>query len=142
MLIEEQEVRILIDPGNYSTGQKDVRGIDVILITHEHFDHIDMESLKIVLRNSPNAKIFTNNGVARKLSENNIEFEILDDGKKINVKDVSIEAIGKRHAMIHESIPVIENTGYLISERLFYPGDAFTVPNKEIEILALPVAAP
>lgn len=142
MLIEEQGVRILIDPGNYSTGQKDVRDVDVILITHEHTDHIDLESFSIVLENNPNARIFTNNGVGKKLDEKGIKFELLTDGKVVNINDVAIESVGKLHAVIHKSIPVIENTGYLIANRLFYPGDAFTMPNKRVEILALPVSGP
>ncbi|MCX6731840.1 MAG: hypothetical protein NTX55_02540, partial [Candidatus Parcubacteria bacterium] len=31
---------------------------------------------------------------------------------------------------------------YFIANRLFYPGDAFTNPRKQVEILALPVAGP
>ncbi len=142
ILVEEQGVRILIDPGNFSSGQKDVRDIDAILLTHEHADHIDLETFNIVLRNNPNAKIFTNNGVGKKLNEQKIPFTLLTDGQKTEVNGVSIEGIGKLHAIIHDSIPVIENTGYLINNRLFYPGDAFTIPKKKVEILALPVAAP
>ena len=43
---------------------------------------------------------------------------------------------------MHLSVPQINNTGYLIANKLFYPGDAFTNPNRPIEILALPVAGP
>jgi L-ascorbate metabolism protein UlaG (beta-lactamase superfamily) len=39
-------------------------------------------------------------------------------------------------------MPQIDNVGFLIDNRLFYPGDALTEPGKEIEILALPAAAP
>lgn len=46
LLIEEEGLRILTDPGSYSTRQNDVQNIDVILITHEHPDHLHIESLK------------------------------------------------------------------------------------------------
>lgn len=36
----------------------------------------------------------------------------------------------------------MENTGYFIDEKLFYPGDAFTDPGRPIDVLALPVAGP
>lgn len=36
----------------------------------------------------------------------------------------------------------MQNTGYLIDERLFYPGDAYALPGVPVEILALPVAGP
>ena len=40
LLVEENGVRILFDPGSYSTAQNDVKNIDVVLITHEHSDHV------------------------------------------------------------------------------------------------------
>ena len=50
--VEERGVRILVDPGNYTSGQNEAKGIHIVLITHhEHRDHLDMESLKRVLKN-------------------------------------------------------------------------------------------
>ncbi|MBI2546667.1 MBL fold metallo-hydrolase [Candidatus Woesearchaeota archaeon] len=142
MLVEDHGTRILFDPGNFSTGQEKIKDADAILITHEHPDHIDLENFKQILENNPGAKIFTNHGVGKKLVEHGIAFELLAHGKSVTVKGVTIEGIGERHAVIHDSIPIIENTGYLIAGKLFYPGDAFTVPDKKVEILALPVAGP
>ena len=36
----------------------------------------------------------------------------------------------------------MQNTGYFVDDTFFFPGDAYTVPNKPVEILALPVAGP
>ncbi len=36
----------------------------------------------------------------------------------------------------------VQNTGYFIAGRLFYPGDSFFNPERQVEILALPVVAP
>lgn len=38
---------------------------------------------------------------------------------------------------MHKTLDPVQNTGYFINDKLFYPGDALTNPNKEIEILAL-----
>lgn len=57
LLIEENNVRILTDPGISSVGQEDVKNLNVILITHEHPDHIHIPSLKNCLVNNPNAEI-------------------------------------------------------------------------------------
>jgi L-ascorbate metabolism protein UlaG (beta-lactamase superfamily) len=35
----------------------------------------------------------------------------------------------------------VQNTGYMI-DSLCYPGDSFNMPNKEVDILALPVLGP
>ncbi|TAL49231.1 hypothetical protein EPN83_01690 [Patescibacteria group bacterium] len=142
LLIEENNLRILTDPGNYSTGQEDVENIDLILITHEHQDHIHIESLKKVLAKNPQVKIITNHGVAKLLDPEKISYQFLEDKESIIVKDVLIEGFGNIHAEIHSEIPSVQNTGYFIANRLFYPGDAFHNPGKKVEILALPVAGP
>ena len=36
----------------------------------------------------------------------------------------------------------VENTGYFVDGKLFFPGDSFTNPNRAVDILALPVAGP
>lgn len=142
LLIEESGARILTDPGTHSTGQDNVKNIDIVLITHEHADHLHIDSLKTVLQNNPQAKIITNKGVGTLLEKEGIPFSVLEDGQSSTEKGVLIEGFGKDHALMHSSIPPIQNTGYFIANRLFYPGDAFTDPGKQVEILALPVAGP
>ncbi len=141
-LIEEQNLRILTDPGMYSTEQNDVKDIDVILITHDHNDHLHIDSLKTILKNNPQAKVITNESVGILLEKEGITFTIIEDGQNSLESNVLIEGFGKNHEVIHSSIPQTQNTGYFIANRLFYPGDAFTNPGKQVEILALPVAGP
>ena len=142
LLIEEQALRILTDPGSYSTGQETAKNIDVILITHEHQDHLHIDSLKNVLKNNPQAKVITNKGVAILLDKEKIEYSLVEDTQSITEKNVLIEGFGQKHAVMYSTLPRVDNTGYFIANRLFYPGDALTNPNKSVEILALPVAGP
>src|SRR3989344_7684313 len=95
MLIEEGEARILIDPGVWSHGQNDVKNLDAILITHEHPDHLDSKSIKQIIQNNPAAKIYTNKGVGKVLSENGTAFELLENGQNTKVKNVLVEAFGE-----------------------------------------------
>jgi L-ascorbate metabolism protein UlaG (beta-lactamase superfamily) len=143
LLIEEKELRILADPGGvYFTVPNDLRKIDVVLITHEHLDHYDQEALKKLVQNNPNAKIFTNSGVGKLLSRESIQYSLLEDGGSVSEKGVTIQGFGKKHAVTLEELPLVDNTGYLVSNRLFIPGDALTAPPVPVEILALPVAGP
>ena len=142
LIIEEQGLRILTDPGEYSTLQKEVKDIDLILITHEHADHLHVDSLKTVLDNNPDAKIITNHGVGKILNEKGIPHEFLERGQEKVINGLKLEGHGDRHADIYETVPVVQNTGYFIGGRLFYPGDALYNPQKSVEILALPVAGP
>lgn len=142
LLIQQKSLRILTDPGIFSTGQDSVQNIDLILITHEHADHCHLDSIKNILKNNPTAKIFANKSVGVLLEKENLKFFVFENGQKYFEKDVSIEACGNEHAIIHPDLPTVQNTGFLIDDKLFYPGDSFAKPPKEIEILALPVAGP
>jgi len=140
LVIEEAGVRIMTDPGAYSTLQNEVKDIDYIFITHEHQDHFHLESLKVVLRNNPTAKIVTNTSVGKLLDVEKISYQLLEHGGEGDFGGVHVEGHGEKHAVIYKEYGQVENTGYFFANRFFYPGDAFYNPHKPVEILALPVA--
>jgi L-ascorbate metabolism protein UlaG (beta-lactamase superfamily) len=142
LLIEIAGKRVLTDPGAWSTLQNDVRDIDLILITHEHTDHLHIESLEQVLKNNPQAKIVTNSSVGKLLAAKSIPFEVLEDGRQATVCEISLEAFGTAHAEIFAELGQVQNTGFFINDILFYPGDAFTLPGKPVDVLALPIVGP
>ncbi len=43
LLVETADRRILIDPGNFSSGFEELSGLDAIVVTHNHPDHFDPE---------------------------------------------------------------------------------------------------
>ena len=137
------ERRILLDPGFYSLEKHiKVNKIDIVLITHEHADHFHIESLKELLKNHPNVEVITNDVVGAILAKEGIEHRIMEHENVIDTKGIHIEAYGKNHALIHKSIPLISNIGFFIQNSFFFPGDAFTLIDKDIDVLALPVAGP
>ncbi len=142
LLVEMDGARILLDPGVYSTAEDKVKGLDAILITHEHFDHLDIDLLKRVLEKNVHARIFTNKGAGSILRKEGITHELVEDGMQLDVKGVCVEVYGDLHAVLYRTVPRVPNTGYFIGGRLFYPGDALFKPPKPVEILALPVTAP
>jgi len=142
LLIEESRLKILTDPGMFSTSQNEMKSIDVILVTHEHQDHLHMDSLKAVLRNNLKAKVITNRGVGKLLEKEGIGYELLEDKQGKTISGILLEGFGEKHATIYQDFGQVVNTGYCIASRFFYPGDAFYNPGKPVEILALPVAGP
>lgn len=141
LLIEEGCARILLDPGAFSTIP-DLDKLDAILITHIHPDHVDVGALKKLIELNPRARIFSNTEVQAALAKNGIEVDKLEDGEMAAVQNVVIEGIGKDHALIHKTIPLAKNVGYFIANKFFYPGDALTIPDRPVEILAFPAMAP
>lgn len=143
LIIEVNGKRIMTDPGSYTVEeQAREKNIDLILITHEHGDHIHVESLKKILVNNPDVKIITNDGVGKLLKEAGIKYEVLENKTSKEIFGIELEAHDCKHEEIFEDLGQVQNTAYFIGQRLFYPGDAFYNPGKPIEILALPVAGP
>lgn len=142
LLIEDKGKVILTDPGAWTTAQNEVTGIDVILITHEHPDHFHLESLKIVLAHNPQARVVTNGRVNELLNASEISATLLEDAQQKTLAGIEVAGIGRTHAVIYPTIPTVMNTGFLIQNRFFYPGDALTKPGVPVEILAMPVAGP
>jgi len=143
LLIDLKGKRILTDPGNYTIdAQLEVMNLDYILYTHEHADHFHLDSLIRIRENNPSVEVFANVSVGDLLEKENIPYTLVQHKEVITRGEIIIEGIGEKHALIHSSIPLSENTGFMIDKRLFYPGDSLTNPDRDVEILALPVAGP
>lgn len=140
--IEESGVKLLTDPGSFTTEQNDATGIDTILITHEHADHYHLDSVKALLKNNPGAVIVTNQAVGALLQKEGIAHTQVGEGESIDIKGISIQGFGHEHAKIYETYGQVENTGYLIQKKLYFPGDALHNPGQAVEVLALPVYGP
>jgi L-ascorbate metabolism protein UlaG (beta-lactamase superfamily) len=142
LLVEVAGKRILTDPGRFTKEQNELRDIDLILITHEHADHLHMESLTTILEHNPSAEVITNSGVGKLLTEAGIKHSVLEGRVQATIAGVYLEAYDGTHAEIFEDFGQVQNTGYFITEALFYPGDAYTEPQKPVPVLALPVGGP
>ncbi len=139
--IEVKDLSILIDPGAYNPTPE-LATLDLILITHEHQDHVSPDSLSALVSAHPHVEIITHSGLAKSLEGIKAKITYVSDGETLMRGGVTIESFGKEHACIHHDIPLVQNTGFMIDGYLYYPGDAFHIPTKHVEVLALPVAAP
>jgi L-ascorbate metabolism protein UlaG (beta-lactamase superfamily) len=142
LLIEINGKRILTDPGRFSTSQNTLLNIDIILITHEHADHFHTESIKVLVESNPKVQIITNSSVGALLNNLNIPFQNLEGLSESEVEGVHIAAFDGKHEEIFEEYGQVQNTGYFIAGKLFYPGDAYIDIGRPVPVLALPIAGP
>lgn len=143
LLIEIAGARILTDLGSWNLEVPDVSGLSAVLITHEHQDHFDIEKLKLLLSKNEGAKVITHAAVGEKLKEAGIGYQTIEPGERIVVAGVPIESCGSEHAIIYGTASPCRNTGYLIADKFYIPGDALhDTPSKQVEVLALPTGGP
>ncbi|WP_278313572.1 MBL fold metallo-hydrolase [Lolliginicoccus levis] len=136
--------RVLLDPGTFSHGFEGITGLDAILITHQHPDHIDTARLPDLLAHNPTARLIADPSTASSLGDG---WQAALPGQQLTIGSLQATVGGGRHAVIHPDLPVIDNVAYLLgtAERpgqLLHPGDSLYVPPQPVEALALPAAAP
>ncbi len=141
LVVEVAGNQLVVDPGSFTTPLIDLNNVAAIVITHEHPDHWTPEHLQRILERSPEARLFAPPGVVR-AAPPDYSFTETSAGGTTTVGPFSLRFFGSQHAVIHSSIPVVDNVGVMVNDELFYPGDAFTVPPVPVPTLAVPSGAP
>ena len=141
LILEDDGARLFVDPGSFTTPITDAIGTVAVVITHEHADHWTPEQLKRILDQSPDAVILAPEGVAKAASD--FPVRVVHAGDTVEVEPFTLRFFGGKHAVIHSSIPVVDNVGVIVNDKLVYPGDSFAAPDlSEIDVLAVPSSAP
>ncbi len=134
--------KLMIDPG-YLTFQQfrveDFQGADVYLITHQHSDHLDPNTIKEVVQENP---VYGNKDVVAKLSEIGVKANMAENGKKFEVAGFEITPLDLPHFPHPLGNPMPQNTGFIVNGIFFHAGDGFELEGIQVENAALPIGHP
>ncbi|TDN92645.1 MBL fold metallo-hydrolase [Microbacterium sp. BK668] len=141
LTIENEGSKLIIDPGSFTLPLSDLNTVVAVVITHEHPDHWTADHLDQILKYSPGIPIYGPEGVAK--AAGGYDITVVAPGDTVTLDDFTLRFFGGTHAVIHESIPVIQNVGVLVNEQFYYPGDSYAVPKGvDVTLLAAPIGAP
>lgn len=140
--IERDGAVLVIDPGAFSEPAA-LDGVDAVLITHEHFDHLNVEALADALGKRPAVTVHTHADVLPKLDALSGAVQTVASGDSFSAAGFRIRAYGGLHAEIHPELPRVANLGFLVEDSVYHPGDSFDVPrDANVETLFVPISAP
>jgi len=141
VLLETGSARLLFDPGVFSAGFETLRDLDAVLITHQHFDHLDADRLPALVAANPGATLVVDPGSAPETAKLGLTAQRVAPGETLTLGGAAVAVVGGEHAVIHPSVPMPPNTGYVV-DRFYHPGDSLFVPEQRVDVLGLPTAAP
>lgn len=171
-LIEEGKTRILIDPGFLTFEKfapVDFGKLNAILASHRHFDHVDYEAAKIWSREG--VQIFGNSDVVEVLGEEGVRVNEIAPEQEFEIGDFRIKTVSIPHCKLlfckkcakqllaNEILPKVKrckvhpddepekvdgppNTGFVIDDVLFHPGDGIELEDLAVENACIPINGP
>lgn len=144
---DQGERVLVIDPGSFSEVEQALDGAEAFLVTHEHPDHIDIARAAAALDASRTLEAWAPAKAAGQLREaapsSADRIHDAEPETEFEAAGFRIQTFGSQHALIHASLPVVANVGYLVDGTVFHPGDSFTVPHGiDVHTLLVPIHAP
>lgn len=141
---------LVIDPGIYTDDFAMPQQVAAVLITHAHPDHCSPALIKRIMQAFPEAEIISVDDIIVDSTTISLPEDTLSvrhataaaPGDTYQIGPFALEFFGGEHAMVSPHIPRLHNLAVLINNRIYYPGDSFALPQRPIDVLALPVAAP
>lgn len=137
---------IQIDPVSQYADYQSFPKADVILITHEHADHLDLQAIQAVSKNQ--TEVLINESGYKKLEKGNI---LKNGDEAFILGDVKVEAVPAYNTTAGREMyhPRHRDNGYVLTFdglRIYVAGDTEDIPElkelKEIDVAFLPVNQP
>ncbi len=144
VLVEAAGTRVLVDPGVFSPDETfALDGLDAVVVTHQHPDHVDHERLPGLLERNADATLLAEPQVREQLGDG---WTATAADVAVTVGGLTLTGVGQDHAVIAPQLPPVGNVGVLVAAdgepTFLHPGDSYFVAPEGVDVLALPLSAP
>ncbi len=137
VLVEIDNLTVLFDPGGWSDKNliDVISKLDIVIYTHDHGDHFDIEILKSIASKSPELKVISNIEIQELIRNAQLTIEMAEESKSV-IKFNSP----------HEKLPfpgaiAPAQNGYHFNDLFTHPGDGQSFHETK-KVLAMPFIGP
>ena len=138
IVIEKDGERIVFDPVEFNKTIPRLNNVVAVIITHKHSDHLQIEVIKRIIRDNPDAKVITTSDAASFIEDP----IIVKGGESCKIGGFKLDFFGKDHAAIIPGQIPCENIGVAVNGSIVNPGDSFDYSNVGAKVLLVPISAP
>jgi L-ascorbate metabolism protein UlaG (beta-lactamase superfamily) len=130
---QNNQVTVYIDPYQLASKYQKQNDADVVLLTHDHFDHLSIDDLKQIINN--NTSILSATECVKKLAGLKVkEISGIKPGEKSIIKGLTIEAVPAYNINKKFHPKSDGKVGFIIrinEKRIYHAGDADLIPEME-----------
>jgi L-ascorbate metabolism protein UlaG (beta-lactamase superfamily) len=130
---QNNQVTVYIDPYQLASKYQKQNDADVVLLTHNHFDHLSIDDLKQIINN--NTSILSATECVEKLAGLKVkEISGIKPGEKSIIKGLTIEAVPAYNINKKFHPKSDGKVGFIIrinEKRIYHAGDADLIPEME-----------
>lgn len=146
-LIRKDGRHCLIDPGRFVDEMDKMKPeywpkIDLILLTHEHSDHADIDGIRAIVERD-HSPVITNASLASQLSSQGVMAKTVAPGASAHIGGFHIRGIAQMHGDLPNGRPKPDDIGFVVDSTFYTPGDSVVMPEMpNVDVLFVPVAGP
>lgn len=142
--IESDGRTIYIDPYQLSRAQHGKNDADIVMITHDHYDHLNMDDLKQVV--AKKTAVVAAKKCAEQLKPLGLATSAVAPGDRETVQGVQVEAVESYNTNKAFHPKADRNVGYIITlngVRVYHAGDTDDIPEMsqvDCDVALVPVS--
>ena len=118
LLAEFDHTRVLFDPGPFAHGFEGITGLTAILLLTSTPTTSTSRGCRRCSRGTGSPRCTPTQTTAQL----GAPWREVHVGDELQIGELTVRAVGGKHAVIHPEIPVIENIPYLVGDETIVPG--------------------